>query len=431
MTTLVSIYTPTHDLTYIKEAYESLKIQTYKKWEWVIQPNGPVNKNDFPADMLADDRVKFCSRVLGCNIGALKALAVEQCGGELLLELDHDDYLVPGALARIVKQYEKAGKGKAFIYSDCVHFFPDHKSEVFPERSGWTHYNFHHNDRDDVVMNSFEATPRALCEIYWSPNHVRVWSREAYNAAGGYDMGLKVGDDHDLMVRTYLAGVDFYYINEPLYFYRRYDGNSFVIHNQAVQQQQFANRDKYIYKLWAEWCRREGLLMIDLGGAYNCPKEDGYFALDVQHLEGVDYVCDVTKGLPFDDEQLGLVRAVDFLEHIPIGKVVPLMNRLYRKLAPGGLLATMTPSVRGPDGTVGCGAYQDPTHVSFWSENNFWYFTRAEQAKFVPQIKCRFQATRLFTDWPSEWHRKNYVAYVHADLLKIGGSGRVPGGVAI
>ncbi len=78
--------------------------------------------------------------------------------------------------------------------------------------------------------------------------------------------------------------------------------------------------------------------------------------------------------------------------------------------------------------TDGRGAFQDPTHVSFWNSNSFCYHTRADQNRFI-DCPVRFQANRLKNFFPSEWHREHQIVYVKADLLKV--AGRVPGGVAI
>jgi len=83
---------------------------------------------------------------------------------------------------------------------------------------------------------------------------------------------------------------------------------------------------------------------------------------------------------------------------------------------------------RRPPSTDGRGAFQDPTHVSFWNSNSFWYYTRADQNRFI-DCPVRFQANRLKNFFPSEWHREHQIVYVKADLLKV--AGRVPGGVAI
>jgi hypothetical protein len=92
-----------------------------------------------------------------------------------------------------------------------------------------------------------------------------------------------------------------------------------------------------------------------------------------------------------------------------------MMNEIYRVLVPGGWLISMTPS------TDGRGAFQDPTHCSYWNSNSFWYYTRREQRDFVPGIMARFQRTRCWNDHPSEWHKTHSIPYVYADLVALKG----------
>jgi len=110
---------------------------------------------------------------------------------------------------------------------------------------------------------------------------------------------------------------------------------------------------------------------------------------------------------------------MDFLEHIP--DKIALFNELYRLLAHGGLLLSLTPS------TDGRGAFQDPTHIAYYNENSFWYFTQRDYARFVPEINCRFQASRLVTYFPSEWHEQHRISYVCANLIAIKGGPRQGG----
>src|SRR5690606_7638272 len=164
-----------------------------------------------------------------------------------------------------------------------------------------------------------------------------------------------------------------------------------------------------------EWARREGLPCYDLGGVHNKPQ--GYLSID-RH-PGADVQIDVLQGLPFEDSSVGILRAYDFLEHIPGGmSVVHFMNECWRVLAPGGWLLTATPS------TDGRGAFQDPTHVSFWNANSFWYYTQQQHKKYVPEINCKFQLTRVDNYFPSDFCAKNSIPYVAADLWALKGQER-------
>lgn len=104
------------------------------------------------------------------------------------------------------------------------------------------------------------------------------------------------------------------------------------------------------------------------------------------------------------------------------------MNEAFRVLAPGGFLFMEVPS------TDGRGAFQDPTHISFFNENSIWYYTDDFYAKYIrPMYKGRFQLSRMVTWYPSEFEKKYNIKILEADLicLKPPYSDRPPGEVKI
>lgn len=419
-----SIFTPTHNVAFLGEAYASLVAQTCSDWEWVIVPNGTAM---VPAEIAADPRVRVLRApddVAAKGVGALKRFACNACHGDYLVELDHDDMLVTHALARIDETINATNAD--FLYSDAAAFREDGTCHLYGKEWGWEHYGFHYAGRDYIVNRSFPPNASSLSAIHHAPDHVRVWRAATYAQIGGHDPLLAVCDDYDLVCRTYLAGATFAYIPACLYLYRmQADGNNtFLQRNAEIQTKQQEVSNRYIYALVAEWCRREGLPMYDLGGGIN--RAAGYLSVDVR--EGADVVCDVRAGLPFADSSVGCIRAADFLEHIPHcadstcnhgaswgGQrcVVGVMNEIHRVLVPGGWLLSSTPS------TDGRGAWQDPTHVSGWNPNSFWYYTRRQQRQFVRGITARFQGTRVWQDFPSEWHKTHNIPYVYADLVAL------------
>ena len=140
-------------------------------------------------------------------------------------------------------------------------------------------------------------------------------------------------------------------------------------------------------------------------------------ALPICPGPGVDIVDDFLD-LDLAPNSVGVIRAYDFMEHIE--NKIAFIEKAYDLLAHGGMLLSMTPS------TDGRGAFQDPTHVSFYNSNSFWYYTKAEQAKYIG-TPVKFQLNRIKNFYPTEWHKFHHIMYVKADLLKF--DGRVPGGV--
>jgi hypothetical protein len=425
----LSIFTPSHDPQHLGELYASLKQQSDAHWQWVVCPNGPhAQAVEDVLKQFADPRIKIVPvpGYIPATVGALKRFACAHCDGLLFIEVDHDDWLAPDAIRLLRQTWHETAAG--FLYSECVGVRADGQPVMYDSSFGWKYGVHRYKSRDHVVNLNFPVSPRSLCEIYYAPNHMRAWSREAYLQVGGHAASLALCDDQDLMCRTYLAGVKMALVPGVQYYQRCHAESTSTVRWKEIRELSAGLKDKYLEPMVREWCRREGLAMLDLGGAHNCPKELGYLSVD---RSNADILCDVTQDIPYPDGKVGVFRAADFLEHVPIGQVVPLMNRLYDKLAPGGWLLSTTPAVSDADGRVGRGAFQDPTHCSFWSENNTWYFTERKLAQYVPELRCRFQNARLQTVYPSAWHREHSIPYLIWDAMALKGEAPVPGGCLI
>lgn len=406
---LCSVYTPTHRPDHLRAAYSSLAGQLGGvEWEWVVAVNG---QGELPSGIATDARVRvlIAPPELDGNVGALKKFCCEKAEGDVLVELDHDDELSFDALHCIADVVQ--GQPSAMVYSDFVQVREGSHpmGEVFPVQYGWS------ARVDDafggvLAVEAPECNARTLCEIFYAPNHVRAWSRKAYDKAGGY-RALPLCDDHDLLIRTYVCGSPMVRVPRVLYRQRLHDKQTQLVRNAEIQAGQAKLCADWTPQLVAEWCRRKQLPAFDLGGAHG--GAPGFIPYDM-HTAAVrgDLLADLPK-LP--DNSVGAFRAFDFLEHMPAARIIELMNELYRVLVPGGWLLTRTPS------SDGRGAFQDPTHQSFWNANSWWYYTRPEQAKYVPAITARFQSVRIEDHFPTDWHKVNCIPYVDADLCALKG----------
>lgn len=91
--------------------------------------------------------------------------------------------------------------------------------------------------------------------------------------------------------------------------------------------------------------------------------------------------CDVMADLSrpwnqWEDSTVDQITAWDIVEHLP--SKLHTMNEAWRVLKPGGTLDLFVPT------TDGRGAFQDPTHVSFWTPNDLFYYCQeyAEWQRF-------------------------------------------------
>lgn len=411
---MLSVTTPTNNPEYLKEAYESLRDQTFPDWEWVIVPNGGATVTD----NFGDERVRIVPCPDTGSVSVVKRFACNAARGDVLVELDHDDLLTPTALEQIHDAFA-ADPDLGMVYSNFAEFFmPDWRPNMYDQIFGWQYRErefFGHKVQEAL---EFPPTAAMLSTILFAPNHVRAWRAITYWKLGGHDVTLPVADDHDLCLRFYLES-KIKHIEDCLYLYRIHGTNTWITKNADVQLLAGEVRDRYIDRVVARWADLEGLPKVDLGAAFNKP--EGYIGLD-QH--GSDVTADASKGLPFADNSVGVIRAFDFLEHLP--DKIFTMNEIYRALVPGGWLLSNTPS------TDGRGAFQDPTHVSYWNENSFWYYTQANYAAYAPAIKCRFQPHILRTGFDYDWQQANNIPYVKAYLVALKeGMDRVPGLVQI
>jgi predicted SAM-dependent methyltransferase len=75
---------------------------------------------------------------------------------------------------------------------------------------------------------------------------------------------------------------------------------------------------------------------LNLGCGYR--HIEGFINIDYRKECNPDILHDLTEHFNFNDNSVDEIRAMDILEHIPIGKVAPLIEEIYRVLKPGGRL---------------------------------------------------------------------------------------------
>jgi O-antigen biosynthesis protein len=413
---LLSVFTPSHNPAFLTDCFHSLEAQTCDDWEWVVL----LNQGAQWVPPREDPRIRVVAAPGFGGVGTAKYRACSEARGEVLVELDHDDLLASNALQAIHEAFIER-PDVSLVYSHCAQILEDGSRDdsTFDTANGWEYREATVDGRNVQYPIAFQPTPHNISYIWFAPNHVRAFSRDAYEQAGGYDPARNVLDDHDLMCRLYDVG-DFHLVDDCLYLQRMHPANTQreKTTNAFIQTETVTLYDQYIERNALAWARRHSLLALDLGAAHARPAD--YVGVDRRAGGDVDIVAELPAPLPLADGSVGVIRAVDFLEHI--ADKVALFNELYRLLAPGGLLLSQTPS------TDGRGAFQDPTHVGFYNENSFWYFTEARYQSYVPEIEARFQVSRLVTHFPSEWHAAHNISYVTANLIALKGPAPRNGG---
>lgn len=411
-----SIITPTHskkNLPFLLDLYDSICAQTHPHWEWVLYVNGELNLKDLPRNIRDDKRVRTYMGESHANVGYVKNKAFGLGKGDILVEVDHDDLLQETCLSRLQEAFADPKVG--FAYSEDLLYDmrgPQHRIPWNPE-NGWTHEWQHFRGEDYIKINSFPPTSHSIGIIWYAPDHVRAWRSSVYHALGGHNAQLNICDDHELVIRSYLA-TQFAFVPQVLYYYRFLpDGdNTQLQRNESIQVKTFELFHEYGERLALRDADLRGLKKISLGNG-DC--EEGYTSVGGL---GADVVCDLNQGIPLPDNSVGVLRASHVLQKLQNPQAI--MSEIHRVLADGGWAMIEVPS------TDGRGAFQDPTHVSWWNENSFWYYTRTDKAQFINNTATRFQEWRLETTW---W--PHHIAVTTAWLVAIKSDARRPHPVRI
>lgn len=404
---MISVFTPFHkkDSSFLKEAYQSLLEQTFQDWEWIILLNGEGHKADIP--FLVDKRIKIFGTNKTNNIGALKKEACLKSSGEILLELDYDDLLTPDCFQKVYNAFQDEKIQMAYSNS-CEFENETWKPNFYSEYWGWVNRPFVFQGHDLIESVAWKPSAQMMRRIEWAPNHIRAWRKKSYQEIGGHNEKLKVGDDHDLCCRYYIkyGAQGIKHIDKCLYLYRVHPTNNVKLLNAEIQHQTDQNYLKYSRELAKRWANDNNLLCIDLGGRFDCP--EGFKSVDRMDADIIMNLNE--KWYKLEDNSVGVLRASHIFEHLK--NPIHTMNEAFRVLAGGGFLFIDVPS------TDGRGAWCDPTHISFWNETSFRYYTNKQFARYIsPEYTGRFQLSRKVTWFPDEDFRKNNIFCVQADLI--------------
>ena len=406
-----TIFTPTHTARYLDNCYESLTGQTVRDWEWIVLLNGGA-PDWRPA--IDDPRVRVLRSRGSAGVGAAKADACDAATGDVLVELDHDDVLLPSCLAAVLDAFE-ANPGASLVYSDFSEV--DEGLSPNPDRfdtiNGWVYSHEIHAGRSYRRCHAMAAHPHNVGYIWYAPNHVRAFRAAAYRQAGGYDRTLTVLDDQELMTRLYLVG-DFVHIDRLLYLQRMHPANTQRDPeiNRFIQEETVRYYRERCESLFSAWCRRNELRIIGL----RTPTSPELVPIDGEEIMTLDADA---PAIDADEHSVGLVRAIDLLQRIP--NRAALLNECYRVCAHGAMVRTSTPS------TDGRGAFQDPSHVAFYNENSFWYLTQTARRNSIPDLSARLQVGYIGTIYPTEFYRAAQIPMVEANLLAVKDGPRLGG----
>lgn len=200
---LISIIVPTYNtpIDFLTEMIESLERQSYENWELCIgdgsEGNAQVEKA-LKELSEKDVRIKYVILPKNMGISGNTNGALELAKGEYIGLLDHDDFLAPQALYRIVEELQN--KDIDVFYSDEDFVSGDGQTHIFP-----------------ILKPDYSE--ELLCSHNYI-THFFVVKRKIVIEVGGFISEFDGSQDYDLIFRCIEEANTVKHIPEVLYHWR-------------------------------------------------------------------------------------------------------------------------------------------------------------------------------------------------------------------
>ena len=134
-----------------------------------------------------------------------------------------------------------------------------------------------------------------------------------------------------------------------------------------------------------------GVIVIDLGCGKNKQREA--IGFDCRREPGVNALCNIEQPLPLKADCVDVVHLSHVMEHVR--ELIPFMEEVYRVCKSGAQVHVTVPYYTSR------GAFRDPTHVRYLTEDTFQYFEaptdygvrtnfRIESVRYDPRKPFRF-----------------------------------------
>jgi hypothetical protein len=330
--------------TYNRRPFVSLAIQYFRRQTYPNRELIIVDDGTDPVSELVpgDPNICYLRQDYKSTLGAKRNLACQNARGELIIHWDDDDWM---ASSRISYQVEMLSQERA-------------------EVCGLRRMLFYDSTAGQTWLYEYPASQRL-----WLAGGSLLYTRDFWRRSPF--PSLQVGEDTRFLWNQKLERA----LALPDY--------SFYV---AMIHPNNTSRKICQGPYWSSWSGDLRLIMgEDLNSYPSIPRNPvrsggkgmklnlgccdtplpGF--INVDKIPGPDIqVADLTRRWPWADNSIEHVRAVDIIEHLP--DKIFTMNEMWRILTAGGTAEIAVPT------TDGTGAWQDPTHVSFWNRRSFVYY---------------------------------------------------------
>ena len=203
-----SLFTPSYNsYDKILRVYKSLQKQTLLDWEWVIIDDSPDDANFqfLRTNFSHDSRIRFYRRSNNNgSIGNVKNETIGLCRGKYLVEMDHDDELMPYVLQESADLFDN-NPSIGFIYFDCACVYENGNNQWYGDficKGYGGYYSQKYNGHWRLIYITPNINNITLSHLVCCPNHPRIWRRQTLLDMGSYSEYLPICDDYEIILRT-------------------------------------------------------------------------------------------------------------------------------------------------------------------------------------------------------------------------------------
>ncbi len=343
---LVSCIMPTANRrTFVPRAIRTFLAQDYLESELVILDDGA----DAVADLIPQHpRIRYLRLPRQPSLGEKRNECVRASRGDLIMHWDDDDWSAPH---RIRYQVEALRREDADLCGLRTMLF--HEPATM---QSWL-YTYPERNRTWLAGGSL-LYPRTLWQRHPFPN-IQVGEDTRFVWAQAQARVVVLPDFKFYVATIHASNTSPKVCRGP--YWSKYDGD---LEKLMAGDPDSRDEEAPAQAQAAPEAKGGSKVKLNLGCCDACIP--GFVNVDVVSGPGVDHVADLRNGWPWGENSVEHVRAWDIIEHLP--DKIHTMNEIHRVLVPGGSAEIVVPTTDGP------GAFQDPTHVSFWNRRSFLYY---------------------------------------------------------
>lgn len=218
----VSVIIPTYNSeAYITKALESVFAQTYHNFEVILVDDASIDSTVRIARNFKDCRLKILENEQNKGVSYGRNLAIKRATGKWIALLDSDDWYAPRRLERLVAMGEA---NKADLMTDNLYLINEGQKEHWSTLSIECLYLKLSPFAliDAVKFATSDRLSPITAKRSWSLGYTKPLIRRRFLLDNQiqYDENLQVGEDFTLYLECLRQGAQFYFSEQPYYYYR-------------------------------------------------------------------------------------------------------------------------------------------------------------------------------------------------------------------